>query len=86
MVRMEELLAIHAPSVLAHVKRAGHFDLSATEKILDYTVNVADNEVVQHLNLCTELEEHATMNNDAWDERCYNQHTQSRRRVAVRAR
>ena len=37
MSRMEELLALHAPTVLASVKRRGGFDLHSTAEIIDYT-------------------------------------------------
>ena len=68
MVWMEELLAMHAPAVLAHIRRTAAFDLHETAKILDYTVNMAEGDVLAHLQLCKAFSEHAVMENKIWQE------------------
>ena len=74
MSRMEELLALYAPTVLASVKRRGSFDLYGAAEIIDYTVNVTDAMVVEQLQFCMAFANHAVMDNDIWQERCYNRY------------
>jgi hypothetical protein len=50
MSRMQELLALYAPAVLASVKRRGSFDLHGAAEIIDYTVNLPDELVVDQLS------------------------------------
>jgi hypothetical protein len=72
MSRMEELLALHAPLVLAGVKRRGNFDIHGAAEIIDYVVNVTDAAVIEHLQFCMAFASHAVMTNDKWEERCNN--------------
>ena len=58
---MEELLALYAPTVLASVKRRGSFDLYGAAEIIDYTVNVTDEMVVEQLQFCMAFANHAVM-------------------------
>ena len=74
MSRMEELLALHAPLVLAGVKRRGNFDIHGAAEIIDYVVNVTDESVVEHLQFCMAFASHAVMRNDKWEERCHNRY------------
>ena len=74
MSRMEELLALHAPAVLASVKRRGSFDLHGAAEIIDYVVNVTDAMVVEQLQFCMAFASHAAMTNDKWQERCHNRY------------
>ena len=74
MSRMEELLALHAPLVLAGVKRRGNFDIHGAAEIIDYVVNVTDAVVIEHLQFCMAFASHAVMTNDKWEERCNNRY------------
>ena len=72
MSRMQELLALHAPTVLASVKCRGGFDLHGTAEIIDYTVNLLDEVVVDQLQFCMAFADHPVMDNDIWQEKCFN--------------
>ena len=72
MTRMEELLAMYAPAVLAKVKRTGSFDLLGTAEVIDYCVNCPEELVVDQIKFCIEIAIHPVMDNDFWLERCYN--------------
>ena len=72
MTRMEELLAVYAPAILAKVKRTGSFDLLSTAEIIDYCVNSSEELVVDQVKFCIEISVLPVMNNGFWLEKCYN--------------
>jgi hypothetical protein len=78
MSRLEELLGMYAPGVLARIRRTGSLDLHVTAEILDYAVNMNEGTVVQHVQLCKSFASHPVMTNHMWQETCFNRFSDKR--------